>query len=183
MQHTSWPWWLCELWTAKRIKRETEINKVSKSWFRYSSINFEDLIWNTCFTGCRKSRKTWRSFCGGFDSTWFDLRMPQIWKPQTFPACKLHCFCAGRHGVSCETTLKASDRILEPETKQLKVSNSKTHLSPNRYLGAFLMPFHAITRQAARVVSLESSFVGVSSADSWTKHPWQGCTGCGMSQA
>lgn len=22
--------------------------------------------------------------------------MPQIWKPQTFPACKLHCFCAGR---------------------------------------------------------------------------------------
>jgi len=22
--------------------------------------------------------------------------MPQIWKPQTFPTCKLHCFCAGR---------------------------------------------------------------------------------------
>ena len=31
-----------------------------------------------------------------FDLVDWWTRMPQIWKPQTFPTCKLHCFCAGR---------------------------------------------------------------------------------------
>ena len=81
------------------------------------------------------------------------FRLPQIWKPQTYPTCQLHCFCAGRWGFQdpgVPVKMQRQERKKERNGKT-QPRESQSLSSPVPFSFLFLYPSPKSIGQAPRM--------------------------------